>query len=508
MIMSEERTIQVYKLNESMLKLIGPPDFALEISEAFSYQVPGYRFTPSYKAGKWDGYIRLFNIGSRTLPCGLYSRLLEIAEDRGYAVLAVDNPENTSYGRPGLSDTGVTMDEIIEYMKSLNLHGGGSPIDIREYQYRAVQVSLATRQGILKAATGAGKSLIVYCIARYITEVIGGRMLIIVPTIGLTTQFQGDFKDYSSKNGYNVDENVHLISGGVDKTVRKPIVVSTFQSLKNETPDFFNSFTCILTDEGHKITSASFKTIYGKATEVKYRLACTGTLHDLKCNILEMTALTGPVHEIASAKDLIAAGQLVPMKIKGVQLNYSEEVCKAFKKVEYEDEIGWITTNPRRNNFIAKLAAKSKGTTLVLFRFIEQGKKLYEKIKEISPQDTPVYLIDGSVSKEDRESIRIAANSENAIIVASYGTSSAGINLPAIENIIVAHPVKSSVTYLQSIGRGLRLKEGKTHCNLYDIGDNMTYKKKPNTTFTHFGHRLEILLNEGYKFDIVMVDFK
>jgi superfamily II DNA or RNA helicase len=506
--MNEDRIIQVYKLNEATLKLIGPPDFALEISEAFSFLVPGAKYTPMFRSGRWDGFIRLFNIGSKTLPSGLYSRLLEIADERGYSVLAIDNPTDTCYGRPGPIDNGVTIVEIMEYMQTLNLHGGGSPIDIREYQYRAVHLAISTKQGILKAATGAGKSLIVYCIARYITEVLGGRMLVIVPTIGLTTQFQGDFKDYSSNNGYDVDENVHLISGGVDKTVKKPIVISTFQSLKNEDPDFFNSFTCILTDEGHKITSASFKTIYGKATEVQYRLACTGTLHDLKCNILEMMALTGPVHEIASAKDLIAAGQLVPLKIKGVQLNYPEEICKAFKKVEYEDEIGWITTNPKRNNFIAKLAVKSKGTTLVLFRFIEQGKKLYEKIKELSTDGTPVYLIDGSVSKEERESIRLAANSENAILIFSYGTSSTGLNLPAIENIIVAHPVKSKLTYLQSIGRGLRLKEGKTHCNLYDISDNMTYKKKPNTTFTHFGERLRLLTEEGYQFDIVMVDFK
>jgi superfamily II DNA or RNA helicase len=453
--------------------------------------------------GRWDGYIRLFNIGSKTLPSGLYSRLVEIATERGYETEVIENPNAPEYGIPGQNISSISYESISEYMHGLDLYGNGSKIEIRDYQIKAVYLALSNKQGILKAATGAGKSLIVYCIARYLTE-MGGRMLIIVPTIGLTTQFFGDFKDYSSNNGYNVESNVHLISGGVDKSIQKPIVVSTFQSLKNETPEFFNSFTCILTDEGHKITSASFKSIYGK---VSYRLACTGTLHDLKCNLLEMISLTGPVYEIASAKDLIAAGQLVPMRIKGIQLNYSDEVCKAFKKVDYDEEIGWITNNPRRNNFVSKLAVKCQGTTLILFRFIEQGQKLYEKIKELSPE-TPVYLIDGSVSKEDREAIRLAANSEDAKIIASYGTTSAGINLPAIANIIDAHPVKSKITFLQSIGRGLRLKEGKTHCNLFTIGDNMTYKRKPNTSFQHFGERLKLLTEEGYQFDIVMVDFK
>jgi len=502
-----EDIIEVFKLNEATLKLRCSQDAALELSETFSFQMPGAKFSPLYKQGRWDGFIRLFNLGSKTLPSGLFTKLVEFAEERKYSLLPIENPSAPYYGVPGGSDMGIEYVNIKAYVDSLNLHHDGEPLDVRDYQYRAVFESISRRAAILKAATGAGKSMIVHAVARYITEVLDGRMLIIVPTIGLTTQFLGDFKDYSSHNGYDVDGNVHLISGGVDKSIKKKIVISTFQSLKTVDAAWFNDFDCILTDEGHKITSESFKKIYGKATEVRFRLTCTGTLHELKCNLLEMQGLTGPVIDIASAKDLIANGQLVPLKIKGVQLNYGPDVCLAFKKADYDEEIGWITTNERRNKFVSKLAARCKGTTLVLFRFRHQGEAIYDMVKALLPEGSPVYLIDGTVSKEDRESIRQAANAESAHIIASYGTTSAGVNLPAIENIIDAHPVKSKITFLQSIGRGLRLKEGKTHCNLYTIGDNMTYKRKPNTTFTHFTERLRLLTEEGHEFEIVNVDF-
>jgi superfamily II DNA or RNA helicase len=261
-----------------------------------------------------------------------------------------------------------------------------------------------------------------------------------------------------------------------------------------------------MSDEGHKIQSDSFKTVYDAATEVPYRLACTGTLHDTKCDVLQIQALTGPVREIALARDLIAAGQLVPLKIKGIILSYPEDICKAFKKVEYEDEIGWITTNKSRDKFIRNLANKCVGTTLILFRFKEHGKNLYSIIKE-SNTDRKVFFIDGDVKASDREQIRLDGNDEDCIICASYGVFAVGVNLPSIENVIIAHPVKSKLTYLQSIGRGLRLKPGKKFCKLFDIGDNLTYKKKVNATYKHFGERMGLLTAEGHEFDIVNVKF-
>lgn len=478
----------------------------MELSEAFKFLVDGHKFMPSYKNGSFDGWIRLFNLGSRTMSSGLYTKVIEFAETRGYSYV-IDPSEDTTITAPGFQTPGVSYESVKTYMESLNLHAHGEKLDIREYQIMGVVVALRDRQAILVSSVGSGKSMMLYCVIRYITEELGLRVLLMVPTIGLTSQMRADFKDYSTHNGYDVDKNVHLITGGVEKVTDKPIVVSTFQSLKGLLAPYFNSYGAIITDEGHKIAAKSFQDIYGKATKVPFRLTCTGTMHDTKCNQLTMIGLTGPVNDIALTKDLIAAKQLVPLKIKSISLNYPPDLCKLAKKMTYEEEINWIITHPKRNNFIKNLAVSCKGTTLVFFRFIEQGKDIYNRILDEVGENRKVFLIDGDVSKEDRELIRLAAGEGDPILVVSYGTMSAGVNMPAVENMIIAHPVKSKITFLQSIGRGLRLRAGKLFCNLFDIGDNLATKSKVNTTYNHFGIRLQLLTAEGYQFTIVNVPF-
>jgi superfamily II DNA or RNA helicase len=505
--MNEDAQIIVRKLNHATIHLTVDMDIAMELSSAFSFLVDGYKFAPSYKAGRWDGYIRLFNLGSRTLASGLYSSVVEFGQQRGYSVQVIDDSKETGYSPPGYKTELIDSKIISDYMDSLNLRGGGEKLVVRDYQVEGVLVALRERQAILHSSVGSGKSMILYCISRYLTEELGLRVLIIVPTVGLTTQMRGDFADYSSENGWNVDDHMHLISAGASHDTPKPIVISTFQSLSKTSGDWFNSFGAIISDEGHSITAKSFQDIYGKATEVPFRLACTGTLHDMKCNMLVMQGITGPVFHIATTKDLIAAGQLVPLKVKSISLDYPPEVCKLFSKVSYEDEIKWVTSNPKRNNFIKNLATKCVGTTLVFFRYIEHGKILYDSIKAVVGDEREVYLIDGGVSREDREAIRLAANTNNAIIVCSYGTMKAGVNLPAIENIIIGHPIKGGITFNQSLGRGLRLKKGKTHCNLFDIGDNLSTKRKVNHTYNHFGDRMLSMTREGYDFTLVNMKF-
>jgi superfamily II DNA or RNA helicase len=139
----------------------------------------------------------------------------------------------------------------------------------------------------------------------------------------------------------------------------------------------------------------------------------------------------------------------------------------------------------------------------VLFQFVEKhGIPLYEDIKAKAP-DKNVYIVHGGVETLDREDIR--KNTEldaNTIIVASYATFSTGINIPSIENIVFASPTKSKIRNLQSIGRGLRLKDGKTHLNLYDIADDIQYKSRKNHTLNHFVERIKIYSEEKFDYKV------
>ena len=110
---------------------------------------------------------------------------------------------------------------------------------------------------------------------------------------------------------------------------------------------------------------------------------------------------------------------------------------------------------------------------------------------------------------EQREKVReITEKSNNAIIVASYGTFSTGINTLNLHNIIFASPSKSRIRNLQSIGRGLRLGDNKVNATLYDIADDLQYKSKENFTLKHFQERINIYTEEEFDYEIHNINLK
>jgi superfamily II DNA or RNA helicase len=120
-----------------------------------------------------------------------------------------------------------------------------------------------------------------------------------------------------------------------------------------------------------------------------------------------------------------------------------------------------------------------------------------------------VFFIYGGTDVEAREEVRkLTDKLDNAIIIASFGVFSTGVNIPSIENVIFASPSKSKIRNLQSIGRGLRLKNGKTHCNLFDISDDLSWKSKKNHTMNHFTERLKTYTEEQFKYKIMEIDLE
>ena len=202
--------------------------------------------------------------------------------------------------------------------------------------------------------------------------------------------------------------------------------------------------------------------------------------------------------------------QLSNLAVRCLILKHTEENSKIVSKGKYQDEIDYLVSSKSRQTFIRNLTLKLKGNTLVLFQLVEKhGKNLYKLIYEKADENRKVFYIFGGVEAEERESIRgIVEKESNAIIVASYGTFSTGINIKNLHNIVFASPSKSRIRNLQSIGRGLRLGDNKINATLYDIADDLTYKSKENFTLKHFQERINIYTEEEFDYEIHNIQLK
>jgi superfamily II DNA or RNA helicase len=476
----------------SMLYVDCEPGYAAELSEFFSFYVPGYKFMPAYKNKVWDGKIRLFNRINGELSAGLYAYLIKFAAERSYSV----DTEESDYGFPVPAKSPLELADL--------LNDATLPFQPRDYQYDALETALTRTRAILLSPTGSGKSFIAYLLIKYYLSNFNNKVLLIVPTTSLVEQMYSDFTDY----GMDVDQYVHKIYSGKDKITNKRVIVSTWQSIYKLPAKWFKQFGMVVGDECHGFKSKSLSSIMNKSTEAKYRYGLTGTLDGTQTHKLMLEGLFGPVYKVTTTKALQDNETLAPLDIKVLLLNYPENIRKDFGKRDYQDEIDFIVGNVARNRLIRNLAIDARGNTLVLFRLVDKhGKPLFDQINNKVDEDRKVFFVSGDTDTADREAIRgIVEKQNNAIIVASLGTFSTGINIRNLHNIIFASPSKSQIKVLQSIGRGLRKSDNGQITTLYDIADDLHWKSRKNFTLLHSAQRVKIYEKEQFKYKLIKVD--
>ena len=242
----------------------------------------------------------------------------------------------------------------------------------------------------------------------------------------------------------------------------------------------------------------------GKLDHCEYRIGTTGTLDGAINHEWTIEGMFGKTHRVISTSELMEQKHVSELKIKCLVLSHSDEDRKFMREKTYQEEMDFLVSCAPRNRFIKNLAISLEGNSLILFQYVEKhGKILYDMLKD---EDRKVFFVHGGVEGEEREEIRhIVAKESDAIIVASYGTFSTGINIPSITNLVFASPSKSKIRNLQSIGRSLRLSDGKTQATLYDLSDDLSWKSKQNYTLQHFAERIKIYNDEKFEYKLYNV---
>jgi superfamily II DNA or RNA helicase len=340
----------------------------------------------------------------------------------------------------------------------------------------------------------------IYSIVRYYVDK-GQKILLVVPTTSLVEQMYKDFQDY----GWDAESYCHRIYSGREKTNEHSVTITTWQSVYKLERSFFEDYNVIIGDEAHLFKSKSLVEIMTKLHHAKYRFGFTGTLDGTQTHKWVLEGLFGPSYKVTKTDELMKQGHLSQLDIQCIVLKHPPQRFET-----YEDEIQYLITHEQRNKFITNLSLDLKGNTLVLYSRVEtHGAILYEKINTNKRGDRKVFFIHGGVDTEERELAReITERESDAIIVASYGTFSTGINIRNLHNVIFSSPSKSRIRNLQSIGRVLRKGKDKVKATLYDIADDCTYNSRKNYTLNHLIERIKIYNEENFNYEIVTIQLK
>ena len=516
-VMMFNMAVVVHKIDNVSIKIDTEDfDFLCLIREYFSFFADGYQFHPRFKQKQWDGKIRLLQT-SGLMPLGLVGDVESFC-GRHNKTIHID---------PSIRTNNLEQSKFDAFVGALDVHSGGDSIDPYYYQKDAALFALNQLRCILLSPTSSGKSLIQYILLRMYEKILPGeRVLIIVPTVGLVTQMKGDFADYSSSIDWSSDESVTGVAKGYIVDDDKQIVISTYQSLSNAKTkppkEFFHQFKAVMVDEVHTAKAKSIVEIMNNCVNAEYRVGLTGTLDECKTYEMVLKGMFGAVMNVISTHELMEQGKVANLKIKTGVLNYPEDQKKFMRsaprgaedangkkkreKATYVEEIEYIVGNELRNRFIMRHTAGLEGNSILMINQVEHGENLYNWMKKSLP-DRDIFLYTGATDKDERERIRnVMEKSDNAIIIGSLGVLSTGISIKRLHNMVFAHPSKSRVKVLQSVGRLLRKSVHGNDVVMYDLVDDFSIGAYENYTLGHGRDRVRFYHDQKFDIDTILVD--
>jgi superfamily II DNA or RNA helicase len=438
----------------------------------FKYEIPGARYQPSVRLGRWDGKVAFFQLGGSSY-INLLPEILAYLDSKGYDVEVDDQ---RTY-RTQFEFTEFAEDTFADQTWPAGHPNVGEPIMFRDYQVEIINNFLQNPQSIQEIATGAGKTIMTAALSKTVEPY--GRSIVIVPNKSLVTQTEADYRNLG------LDVGVYF---GDRKEFGKTHTICTWQSLnillKNTQnheadvtiTDFIEDVVLIMVDEVHMAKADALKTLLtGVFAHVPIRWGLTGTIPKEDYEKVSIFCSLGTVVGKLSASELQEAGHLANCHVNIVQLVDHVE----YK--DYQQELKYLTENAERIDYITELVNKVNGTgnTLVLIDRIATGKMLAERLG-----DNAVFVSGSTKAKDRKDEYDEVAISSDKIIVATYGIAAVGINIPRIFNLVLVEPGKSFVRVIQSIGRGIRKAEDKDFVQIWDVTKRKQFYKEANYPFT------------------------
>lgn len=487
--------VYLEKVNETYIKVDCNDEVAHNLYTRYSEYSPGYIFSPQYKMHIWDGMIHMYTPRSSTLPIGL------LQDAMAYLKASGENIHLTNFKEEDLIDE--TIDDWFDDQMQKNMVNCKFPL--RDYQSEAIYKALKNKKGLLLSCTSSGKSLMIFnIILSLLTKKELKKIMIVVPNKTLVEQLYNDFIDY----GWNgIDVCVSKLYDEEKKNVdfRKPVLITTWQSVYKKERSFFEEYQAVICDEAHQSKAKALSDILKACVNAKYKLGTTGTLSTEKSDNLIIRSIIGDILFELRSKDLIEKGYLTKITIANIVVKYPMEFIKSHKNLQYNEEVSYVEEYEDRNNALDLILEHTpdKHNILLLVNHRDHEKSLQSYLSAKYP-NRKVSIIDGSVKAKEREKIRTGIeNEDGTILLATFGTMSTGVNIPKLHAVVLYSNSKSKIKVLQSIGRGLRKHNTKSHVILYDIIDDLSYytkrgKHKKNYLLQHWEERCKYYIEQEF----------
>ena len=484
------RTATIIIKDEVNIKIEGLElDARKKLVNTFKYEIPGARYQPAVRLGRWDGKVAYFQLGGSTYT-NLLPDIIPILENYNYDIELDDQRDYSTT----FDFERVTEDTFAHLNWSKGHPMEGQPIKLRDYQVEIVNNFLENPQSIQEVATGAGKTIMTAALSQRCEP--HGRTIVIVPNKSLVTQTEKDYR------GLGLDVGVYF---GDRKEWGKKHTICTWQSLnillkntKNGSDitiyDFIEDVVCIMVDEVHMAKADALKTLLtGVMSRIPIRWGLTGTVPKEPFEFQALKVSLGPVINQLSASELQDRGVLAQCHVNVVQLVDHAEFSN------YQSELKYLLEEAKRLDTIADLIDKvnATGNTLVLVDRVAAGHAIVERLG-----DKAVFVSGATKGTKRDEEYAEVATSTGKVIVATYGVAAVGINIPRIFNLVLVEPGKSFVRVIQSIGRGIRKAEDKDFVQIWDVTSTCKFAKR------HLTKRKQFYREANYPFTQEKLEWK